>query len=101
MAKKTISKVFDLKITSGYIYSLQFGTTVTEDVEVANDEEFQKESERIFKEAKIATRKDAADMLPALRALASQPVTATSPKQAEAISDLKSLVIRLEAMGIK
>lgn len=96
-----ISKTFNLKITSGYLYTLELGTTLAEDVNIADNAQYEKESERIAAAARAGTRKDAAVMLPALRALAAQPTPATDPKAAEATQNLKTLVARIEALGIK
>lgn len=98
--RKTISKTFDLKITSDYAYSLNLGTTLTEEVEVTNDADYLVHCERLAALTKAATKKDLSDMLKAVKILATQPVPATDAKKGEAIKSLKGLITRMEALGI-
>ena len=99
--KRNISKTFNLRVTSGYLYSLELGTTLSEDVEVPDEAQYLKEAERIATLVRSGTKKDAAVMLQALRVLVAAPVAATDAKAAEAQQNLKALIVRLEAMGIK
>ena len=95
-----ISKTVDLKITSGFIYSLQIGTTLTEDVEVENEEEYLTECSRVYNLAKEATQQDGKELLGKLKELAAKPISALDPKAVEANRDLKSLITRIQAVGI-
>jgi hypothetical protein len=99
--KRNISKTFNLRVTSGYLYSLELGTTLSEDVEIQNTEQALKEEERIATLARTGTKKDASIMLQALKVLVNVSVAATDSKAAEANQNLKALIVRLEIMGIK
>ena len=103
MKTAVVRKSFDLKVTSDFLYSINFGTSVTKDVEYETPDELKKKEENLASHVKSSTRKDAGKMLTGLKAvLAAQPEShyAGDPV-AQVMNSIQSLVTRMEAIGIQ